>query len=245
MLSTSYILIWLILFHTNIFNLLPNFFIPAIQQNKNQKMDILNKFKQLQNRKRQRPLSNELNETSVLANEQDNNDEIDVVGVDENIEPEVEPIAEQILVEFEVGPTNKGGIALWNEGLLFGLIIFCKIIFKGHRYVKIHSKYFKCSTVDCPAKAIIKSKENGWRGITKNRHNHTAVPEQKPAEQLRAQGKQMAKTEDKKPKEILVQLQHGADAETLDAMGDPPALKQMLRRFVQLIFGRNKKKFLK
>ena len=93
-------------------------------------MDILNKFKQLQNRKRQRPLSNELNETSVVANEQDNNDEIDVVGVDENIEPaEVERIDEPILIEFETGPTNKGGIALWHEGLLFGLILLCKIIF--------------------------------------------------------------------------------------------------------------------
>jgi hypothetical protein len=43
----------------------------------------------------------------------------------------------------------------------------------------------------------------------------------------------MAKTECERPKEILVQLQHGADAETLDAMGEPPALMKMLRRLVQ------------
>jgi hypothetical protein len=91
-------------------------------------MDIRDKFQQLQKRKRQRPLSNELNETSVLANELVNN-EIDVVGLDENNEPEeVEQIDE--LIEFEEGPTNKGGIALWHEGLLFGLILLCKIIFK-------------------------------------------------------------------------------------------------------------------
>jgi hypothetical protein len=99
--------------------------------------------------------------------------------------------------------------------------------------VKIHNNYFKCSTARCPAKAIIKSKESGWRGITKNQHNHATKQEQQEAEQLRARGKQMAKTECERPKEILVQLQHGADAETLDAMGEPPALMQMLRRLVQ------------
>jgi hypothetical protein len=92
-------------------------------------MDIRDKFQQLQKRKRQRPLSNELNETSALANALDNNEQIDVVGLDENNDPEeVETIDE--LIEFEEGPTNKGGIALWHEGLLFGLILLCKIIFK-------------------------------------------------------------------------------------------------------------------
>jgi hypothetical protein len=35
--------------------------------------------------------------------------------------------AVQLLIEFEEGPTNKGGIALWHEGLLFGLILHVKL----------------------------------------------------------------------------------------------------------------------
>jgi hypothetical protein len=42
----------------------------------------------------------------------------------------------------------------------------------------------------------------------------------------------MIKTERKRPRKILQELQHGAELETMDAMDDHPAIMKMLRRLV-------------
>ncbi|KAL3113295.1 hypothetical protein niasHT_018910 [Heterodera trifolii] len=130
-----------------------------------------------------------------------------------------------VIINFELGKTQKGGNCLWSEGF---------------RYVLEKKNRWNCSVRNCPARVTITdNSDNKISGYLGQRdHNHLPEPQKQQAESRRQKILQCVKAEPRlKPTRLLAEVRRSTADETYVAMGSDNALSCMMRRQKKKILG--------